>query len=308
MAIAMARAGGIGVIHRFLPIEQQVAEVAAREARREPRDRRAVHDRRRRRTVARGLGADGPPRGHQPAAWSTPTGASSASSPRATCCSREDPATARRRSHDAAASAWSRRPPARRSRRRRRILHEHRLEKLPLVDDDGRLRGLITVRDLLRCASARTPPRTPRAGCCVGAAIGVVGDYMERAEALRGGRRRRAGARHRPRPRRARAGGAASGSERRFARRRSWSPATSPPPRAPRDLSPAGRGRRQGRRRAGLRPAPPASWPASASRSSRPCSTCVAAGAGARRARHRRRRHPRARATWPRRSRPAPRR
>ncbi len=30
----------------------------------------------------------------------------------------------------------------------RRILHEHRLEKLPLVDGDGRIRGLITAREL----------------------------------------------------------------------------------------------------------------------------------------------------------------
>jgi len=34
----------------------------------------------------------------------------------------------------------------------RRILHERRLEKLPLVDEAGRLKGLITARDVLRVA------------------------------------------------------------------------------------------------------------------------------------------------------------
>jgi IMP dehydrogenase len=66
----------------------------------------------------------------------------------------------------------------------RRILHEHRIEKLPLVDREGRLRGLITSRDI---QSRMRHPRATKDGkgrLRVGAAIGVRGDYLERAEAL----------------------------------------------------------------------------------------------------------------------------
>jgi IMP dehydrogenase len=66
----------------------------------------------------------------------------------------------------------------------RAILHEHRLEKLPLVDADGRLRGLITARDILRQTRLPQTVRDSRGRLLVGAAIGAVGDYLERAEAL----------------------------------------------------------------------------------------------------------------------------
>jgi IMP dehydrogenase len=66
----------------------------------------------------------------------------------------------------------------------RRILHEHRLEKLPLVDGEGRLRGLITARDILRVVEHPQAARDPQGRLLVGAAIGAVGDYLERAEAL----------------------------------------------------------------------------------------------------------------------------
>ena len=66
----------------------------------------------------------------------------------------------------------------------RRILHEHRLEKLPLVDGEGRLRGLITAREVLRQSSHPGAARDASGRLLVGAAIGAVGDYLERAEAL----------------------------------------------------------------------------------------------------------------------------
>jgi IMP dehydrogenase len=46
-----------------------------------------------------------------------------------------------------------------------RILHRERIEKLPVVDADGRLRGLITVKDIFKRGSSRTRPRTSTAGC-----------------------------------------------------------------------------------------------------------------------------------------------
>jgi IMP dehydrogenase len=64
------------------------------------------------------------------------------------------------------------------------ILHERRLEKLPLVDAEGLLRGLITARDVLRVAHHPQAARDAQGRLVVGAAIGAVGDYLERAEAL----------------------------------------------------------------------------------------------------------------------------
>src|SRR5205814_7652039 len=66
----------------------------------------------------------------------------------------------------------------------RRILHDHRAEKLPLVDETGPLRGLITARDVLRLSEHPKVARDGQGRLLVGAAIGAVGDYVERAEAL----------------------------------------------------------------------------------------------------------------------------
>lgn len=66
----------------------------------------------------------------------------------------------------------------------RRILHERRLEKLPLVDAAGHLRGLIAARDILRVAQHPQAARDSQGRLLVSAAIGAVGDYLERAEAL----------------------------------------------------------------------------------------------------------------------------
>ncbi len=66
----------------------------------------------------------------------------------------------------------------------KRLLHEHRIEKLPLVDSHGRLRGLITARDLMRVLQHPRATRDAAGRLRVGGAVGVVGDYRERAEAL----------------------------------------------------------------------------------------------------------------------------
>src|ERR671935_70009 len=118
MARAMAREGGMGVIHRFMPIEQEAAEVRRVKRPEEASGGRHLH------TIAPSLEAA------------------------------------------------------------RSILHEHRLEKLPLVDEEGRLRGLITARDVLRLAEHPQAARDGQGRLVVGAAIGAVGDYLERAEAL----------------------------------------------------------------------------------------------------------------------------
>jgi len=63
------------------------------------------------------------------------------------------------------------------------ILHRHRIEKLPLVDGSGRLRGLITVKDINKRIQKPNSTLDDEGRLRVGAAIGVS-DSMDRAEAL----------------------------------------------------------------------------------------------------------------------------
>jgi IMP dehydrogenase len=66
----------------------------------------------------------------------------------------------------------------------REILAEHKIGKLPVVDATGRLVGLITARDLLRAGENPRASKDAEGHLLVGAAIGVSGDHMERAAAL----------------------------------------------------------------------------------------------------------------------------
>lgn len=66
----------------------------------------------------------------------------------------------------------------------RRVLHEHRIEKLLVVDDSGGLIGLITVKDIEKTTLFPDACRDDRGRLRVGAAVGVGADWEERAEAL----------------------------------------------------------------------------------------------------------------------------
>ena len=69
-----------------------------------------------------------------------------------------------------------------------RLMVAHKIKKLPLVDADGRLTGLITARDLLHHQRHRFATRDDQGRLRVGAAVGATGDYLERAaEVLRAG-------------------------------------------------------------------------------------------------------------------------
>ena len=65
-----------------------------------------------------------------------------------------------------------------------RLLHRHRIEKLPIVDADGRLAGLITVKDISKRVEFPRATKDQRGRLRVGAAVGVGPDAVERAEAL----------------------------------------------------------------------------------------------------------------------------
>jgi len=65
------------------------------------------------------------------------------------------------------------------------LLAQHRVEKLPLVDADGRLGGLITVKDFEKSEKYPNATKDSEGRLRVAAAIGFFGDAWDRAEALR---------------------------------------------------------------------------------------------------------------------------
>jgi len=64
------------------------------------------------------------------------------------------------------------------------ILHRNKIEKLPVVDADGRLKGLITVKDISKRLEYPDATKDEQGRLRVGAAVGVGADALERAAAL----------------------------------------------------------------------------------------------------------------------------
>jgi len=181
MAVAMARQGGIGIIHRFMSIEQQVGQV-----RQVKRAQGSVVEKPytmlpgQTLAEARRLMAEQEVSGvlvvdERDCLVGILTArdirfATDPARPIATLMTpRERLITAPR--GIAAAQAQE-------------LLDRHKIEKLPLVDDDGTVCGLITSRDLLQTNRFGDTARDTKGRLLVGAAIGVVGDYLERAGEL----------------------------------------------------------------------------------------------------------------------------
>ncbi len=64
------------------------------------------------------------------------------------------------------------------------ILHKHRKEKLPIVDESGTIKGLITSKDITNVEDYPSASKDKKGRPLVGAAVGVKGDFLERTEAL----------------------------------------------------------------------------------------------------------------------------
>jgi IMP dehydrogenase len=181
MAIAMARAGGIGVVHRFLPVARQAAEVA--------RVKRAesfvVEDpftlppdvtvgQARAALAERGIGGavivDGERR---PAGIVTTRDllfAPDAEQPVMSAMTPRDKLVTARQGISLEEA--------------KKLLHEHRIEKLPLLDKDGRLTGLITSQDITKLARHPHATKDAKGRLRVAAAIGVHPNDLERARQL----------------------------------------------------------------------------------------------------------------------------
>lgn len=65
-----------------------------------------------------------------------------------------------------------------------KILQKHKIEKLPIVDERGKLRGLITIKDLLKIRQHPNATKDERGRLVVGAAVGPMRAPVERARAL----------------------------------------------------------------------------------------------------------------------------
>ncbi|MDI6773515.1 MAG: IMP dehydrogenase [bacterium] len=181
IAIAVARVGGIGIIHRFLSIERQVAEV-----RRVKRAESVVLARPYtfgpERTVREALefmeehGSAG--------LLIVDAGGELLGLVTARDVVFEDdldrPLTAVMTPRERLVTA----SPGITQEEARQVLHRHRVEKLPLVNGEGRLAGLITSRDILNRMKYPNATKDGEGRLRVGAAVGIRGDYLERAAAL----------------------------------------------------------------------------------------------------------------------------
>ena len=65
-----------------------------------------------------------------------------------------------------------------------RILKSHKIEKLPLVDDENHLKGLITIKDIEKMKDYPDSARDASGRLLVGAAVGITKDILDRVDAL----------------------------------------------------------------------------------------------------------------------------
>src|SRR4051794_24594190 len=182
MARAMAREGGLGVIHRFMPIEQEADEVQRVKRPEEAIGGRLLHTVVPTRTVGEAITLMGRHNVNSLLVVGENDRLLGIVTSRDVLFA-EDPSQLVDQIMTGGEQLVTA-PVGTRLEQARRILHEHRLEKLPLVDDTGHLRGLITARDVLRLTEHPKAARDSQGRLLVGAAIGAVGDYMERAQAL----------------------------------------------------------------------------------------------------------------------------
>ncbi len=181
MAIAMARAGGIGIIHRFMPIERQAAEVA-RVKRSEgyvvenpytvPPTMSIAEVRRFMEEYDTGGILVVDEENHLLGIITT----------RDLLFLEDDNLTVAEvmTPRERVITA----PPGTTMEEAKRILWRHRIEKLPLVTEDNHVVGLITAKDIVRREKYPQATKDEKGRLRVGAAIGVRPGFLRRAEAL----------------------------------------------------------------------------------------------------------------------------
>jgi IMP dehydrogenase len=181
MAVAVAREGGIGIIHRFMSVEEQVAQVARVKRSEsilienpytltESSKVSDVKDMMKERAVGGILIVDANRRLKGIVTSRDLRFEENSARPVTQIMTkRKDLVVAPRKTTIEEA---------------RKIMEKTKVEKLPLVDKDDKLRALITAKDILKRKQFPNATKDSRGRLRVGAAIGVKGDFLERAEML----------------------------------------------------------------------------------------------------------------------------
>ena len=181
MAVAMARAGGIGIIHRFLTVADQTAEVL--------RAKRSGS------VVIENPYTVGPDQTvGEAAAYAAERGVSGLlvagpGSRLAGILTSRDMRFAPGLGapvRDVMTTSVITEKPGIGIEDAKAVLHRERIEKLPIVDASGAIRGLITGKDIRDGERYPDASKDKKGRPLVGAAVGVKGDFMERAESLLG--------------------------------------------------------------------------------------------------------------------------
>ena len=178
MAVAIARAGGIGIIHRFLSIQEEVAEVlrvkrsgsVMIESPYIIRADTAIRDARK---YAGEMGVSGLLVVEEERLTGIVTDRDFLFG------TDEDRPVAEIMTRDVVTAS-----PGISIQDAKRMLRDNRVEKLPVTDDDGRIRGLFTSKDITNIEDYPMASKDAKGRPLVGAAVGVKGDFMERSEEL----------------------------------------------------------------------------------------------------------------------------
>lgn len=178
MAIAMAREGGIGIIHRFLSIDEQ-----ARQIERVKKAESFVVDRPLTMTTANTVGD------LKKLIDETGTGG--------ILIVEHDKLVGIVTTRDLLFEEHDAKPVAEVMQKKvvtaspgislkeaERMLHDNRIEKLPLVDENGRVAGLVTLKDITKITQFPRASKDARGRLIVGAAVGVRDKEMHRVEAV----------------------------------------------------------------------------------------------------------------------------
>ena len=178
MAMAMARAGGIGIIHRFLPIQEQADEV--------------LKVKRSGSVMIENPYSISPEKSIQDALDYAENKDISgllvvdSNTKLIGIITERDLLFANRNDHiyDVMTKDVVTAKPEVTLDEAKEILHKHRIEKLPIVDDSGIIKGLITSKDITNNADYPNASKDKKGRPLVGAAVGVKGDFLERSESL----------------------------------------------------------------------------------------------------------------------------
>jgi len=178
MAMAMARAGGIGIIHRFLPIQEQANEV--------------LKVKRSGSVIIENPYSISPDKSIQNAQdYAEDKDISGllvvdSNSKLVGIITERDLlfADPNDHIHDVMTKDVVTAKPGVTLDEAKEILHKHRIEKLPIVDDSEIIKGLITSKDITNNADYPNASKDKKGRPLVGAAVGVKGDFLERSESL----------------------------------------------------------------------------------------------------------------------------